>query len=135
MKNKRVIPWLVEIGLCLLCALAVALRRGVFTAGDLVKVYSGLCDAFFVPGILLFCFGLLAFSARGGIFDIFSYGVKSLKVLFTPFGKPEKHQRYYDYKMEKEALRGKPKPRTLILGLAFMALAGVCLLLFYQAGG
>ena len=37
--------------------------------------------------------------------------------------------------MEKEALRGKPKPRTLILGLAFMALAGVCLLLFYQAGG
>ena len=50
-------------------------------------------------------------------------------------GKPEKHQRYYEYKLEKEAKRGKPKPRTLILGLVFLALSGLCLILYNGAGG
>ena len=124
-----------EIALSLLAALAVALYRGVFTAGDPLDVYGGLSDAFFVPGILLVCFGLLAFAARGGVFDMISYGARSLWVLFTPFGKPEKHQRYYEYKLEKEAKRGKPKPRTLILGLVFLALSGLCLILYNGAGG
>ena len=130
----RFMPWLIELGLSLAVAAAVAAYRGVFTAGDPVRIYSGLCDAFFVPGSLLCCFGLLAFCARGGAYDIFSYAAKSLKVLFTPFGK-ERHQRYYEYKLEKEALRGKFKPYTLLMGLGFLAAAGLCLILFYQAGG
>lgn len=133
--KKRVIPWLIELGVSLAVFLAVALHRGVFTAGDKAVIYSGLCDAFFVPGVFLFCFGILAFCAYGGAFDIFAYGAKSLKLLFTPFGKPEKHQRYYDYKLAKEARRQRPKPRTLILGTAFLLAAGFCLILFNQAGG
>jgi len=133
--KKKLIPWLIELGLSLLVFLAVAAYRGVFHETDAAAIYSGLCDAFFVPGAFLTCFGILAFCANGGAFDIFSYGVKSLKVLFTPFGRKEKHQRYYDYKLEKEMKRQKPKPRTLILGLCFLACAAICLLLFNGAGG
>ena len=132
MKHKKALPWLIEGAVAAAVFFLVAAYRGAFTASDSAVVLSGLCDAFFVPGALLVCFGLLAFCARGGVFDIFSYGAKSLKVLFTPFGKG-RHQRYYDYKMQKEANRGKPRPFTLYLGLFFIAAATVCLVLFNQA--
>ena len=132
--NKRWVSWLIELGVSLLVFLAVAAYRGVFRETDAAAVYSGLCDAFFVPGAILTCFSVLAFCANGGAYDIFSYGLKSLKVLFTPFGK-DKHQPYYEYKLEKEAKRQKPKPFTLILGLCFLAAAAVCLLLYNGAGG
>ena len=132
--KKRVVPWLIELGISLAVFLAVALHRGVFTVGSKAEIYSGLCDAFFVPGVFLTSFGILAFCARGGVFDIFSYAAKSLKVLFTPFGKG-KHPRYYDYKLEKELHRQQPKPRTLILGAAFLLAACFCLIMFNRAGG
>ena len=132
--KKKVLPWLIELGLSLLVFLAVALIRGAFTAATPADAYLGLCDAFFVPGVLLTCFGILAFCASGGAYDIFSYGVKSLKTLFTPFGKG-RQQTYYEYKLEKELRRQKPKPYTLIMGLCFLAAATLCLLLFNSAGG
>ena len=130
--KKKAIPYLIEAGIALAAALLVAWHRGVFSAADRAQILGGLCDAFFVPGALLVCFGLLAYCARGGVFDIFSYGAKSLKVLFTPFGKG-RHQRYYDYKLQKEANRGKPRPFTLYLGLFFIAAAAVCLVMYNQA--
>ena len=130
--KKKAVPYLIEAGIAFAVALLVAWHRGVFSSTDRAQILGGLCDAFFVPGALLVCFGLLAYCARGGVFDIFSYGVKSLKVLFTPFGKG-RHQRYYDYKMQKEANRGKPRPFTLYLGLFFIAAAAVCLVMFNQA--
>ena len=130
--KKKAVPYLIEAGIAFAVVFLVAWHRGVFSGTDRAQILGGLCDAFFVPGALLVCFGLLAYCARGGVFDIFSYGVKSLKVLFTPFGKG-RHQRYYDYKMQKEANRGKPRPFTLYLGLFFIAAATVCLVMFNQA--
>jgi len=113
--------------------LTVALSRGVFSSQTPADAFSGLCDAFFVPGVLLTCFSILSFCASNGLYDIFSYGVKSLKVLFTPFGKG-KQQHYYEYKQEKEGKRKKPHPRTLVLGLCYLAAAIVCLMLFNSTG-
>ena len=88
-----------------------------------------MCDALFVPGALLTCVGLLTFTAREGVLDIISYGFRNLLVLFAP-GK-HKHQHYYDYKMAKEANRGKGTHAPLLVGLAFILLAGVCLIFYY----
>ena len=73
------------------------------------------------------------FCARGGVFDIFSYGAHSLLVLFTPFRKPEKHQHYYEFKLIKELRRKKTKPYALAMGLFFLALAGICLIFYNRA--
>ena len=128
--RKRYLPWLIVLGIALAVFFPVAASRGVFNGADEATVYGGLCDAFFVPGIFLACFGLLSLCARAGTFDIFGYGARSLLVLFTPFRKPEKHQRYYDYKLMKELRRGKVKPYTFTIGLLFLALSGICLILY-----
>ena len=120
------LPWLIEGGIALAVFGAVAAAKGLFTATEPQQISYILCDAFFVPGIFLFSFGVLAFCAYGGIFDMLAYGGHSLLVLFTPFRSPEKHQKYYEYKLMKEARLQKPKPRTLILGSVFMLLAVVC---------
>ena len=132
--KHRIAPWLIELGLAVVIFIAVAISQGVFTQSDPLQIYSGLCDAFFVPGALLCCFGVLAFCAKDGAYDIFAYAMRRLKSLFLPFSK-EKYQRYYDFKLEKEARRGKGKPYALVIGLGFLAAAGLCLILYSQAGG
>ena len=127
-------PWVIEGGIALVAFGAVAASKGLFTAQDSRQILYILCDAFFVPGIFLFCFGVLAFCAYGGVFDMLAYGAHSLLVLFTPFRKPEKHQKYYEYKLMKDARRQKPKPRTLILGACFLLLATVCLVMGDRIG-
>ncbi|MBQ7455596.1 MAG: DUF3899 domain-containing protein [Clostridia bacterium] len=133
-REKRWLPWVIDLGIGIVLFFAVAAYRQVFTAAEETVILSGLCDAFFVPGILLVCFGLLAISARGGAFDMLSYGFHSLLVLFTPFRKPENHEKYYEYRLRRAERRKKPKPCTFIVGVLFLALAVMCLLMYEHAG-
>lgn len=128
MKKNRALPYLIAAGAGLIVAALVALRQGYFDAESKAKAYSALCDAFFVPGALMVCFGLFSFIAYGGFFDIFTYGFKSLKRLFTPFGKKDR-QRYYEYRIAKTENREKPSYAALKVGLVFIALAVVFLIL------
>ena len=75
------------------------------------------------------CLVLMTCTAREAVPYIISYGFRNLLVLFAP-GK-HKHQHYYDYKMAKEANRGKATHAPLLVGLAFILLAGVCLIFYY----
>ena len=128
--KKRWMPWLIEGGIALAVFMALAVGRGAFTAGESAEVLRILCDAFFVPGIMLFSFGVLAFCAYGGVFDMVSYGFRSLLVMFTPFRKPENHMKYFEYKLMREKTRTRPRPVALIIGTVLLLLACVCLVMY-----
>lgn len=128
-KSKRAMPYWICIAIGALIFAGVASMRSIWTLSEREEILSGLCDALFVPGALLTCVGLLTFTAREGVLDIISYGFRNLLVLFAP-GK-HKHQHYYDYKMAKEANRGKGTHAPLMVGLVFILLAGVCLIFYY----
>ena len=64
-----------------------------------------LCDAFFVPGILLVMIGALVWIATTGFFDSLGYAAKTAVHIFLPFIKTERKS-FYDYKMEKAEKRG-----------------------------
>lgn len=113
-KSKRAMPYWICIAIGALIFAGVASMRSIWTLSEREEILSGLCDALFVPGALLTCVGLLTFTAREGVLDIISYGFRNLLVLFAP-GK-HKHQHYYDYKMAKEANRGKAHMRRWWLG-------------------
>lgn len=128
MKKSKALPYLIAAGAGLIVSALVALRQGFFDAETKAAATSALCDAFFVPGALMVSFGLFSFIAYGGFFDIFTYGFKSLKRLFTPFGKRDK-QRYFEYRLAKAEKRERPSYAALKVGLVFLALAVVFLLL------
>lgn len=131
-KSRNALIYWVSLAVSAALFLLVAFNRDLFDLTERTEILSALCDAFFVPGALMVCIGLLSLSAKEGIFDMLGYGFKSLLVLFAPFGKPKKHKYYYDYKQEKAAKRGKMHPGPLMIGIAFLLLAGVCLVFYYH---
>ena len=126
-KDRRWIGYLITALIGLGIAVIVFFGRGGFDVTGREAFLGLMCDAFFVPGIVLGSVGVLVWVADDGFFDIFSYGFNSLLVLFSPLRKPEKHQRYYDYKIAKAARRKKASNVVLWVGLAYLALAGLCL--------
>ena len=75
-------PWvkyLVTAGAAMAAVLLVLLSKGGF-ASDLTGMdrLMAWCDALFIVGMLLVCFGGLIFVSREGAFDGISYAVRSL---------------------------------------------------------
>ena len=123
-------------GTGLLIALGILASRDVWNLTDPLEIYMAVSDAFFVPAVLLLCVGLLGLVSHEGFFDILSFAGRSVITLFTPFRKPENTQHYYEYKQARQARRGPaPGPAIFLVGLAFLAVAGVALGMYLLAGG
>ena len=90
MQKATKTKWL-QYGVTTLVGLAVAIplafSRGFAFGGDTVVNAAALSDGCFVAAVLLCGVGILAWTATTGFFDIFSYGFKSLLVLFSS-GRP-----------------------------------------------
>ena len=89
-------------------------------------------DGFFVVGLILTCLGLLVWVSTTGFFDIFSYGFRSLLVMFTPLVKPESFPKFYDYKTKRAENRKPANFKILFLGVAFIVLSALALLVYYS---
>ena len=118
------------IGLAL--SLAVAFARGLSSGAGIARNAASLSDGFFVAGLLMTGVGALVLVASTDFFDIFTYGFKSLLVLFTPLKKPREHMTFFDYKQERAGRRGGKQFFLLFTGLAFLLLALACLWVYYN---
>ena len=116
----------------------VDLVCGIVIAGVVIAINFGrghgvlrlLCDGCFVAGVLLLGTGGLKFFRNEGMFDIFSYSIKSVFQIHYPFAKmnsPLEEKKKEDYATYKERKREKRKSPADLLwaGLIFMALAVV----------
>lgn len=103
--------------------------------GSFVKTGKGLvidlCDAFFVPGMMMLCFGGLVFATNGGAFDMLAFGVRKLFDMFKRDLTKVKYRTFYDYRQAQ-----KEKKHSylylLIVGLAFALVAAVFLIVYYK---
>lgn len=90
-----------------------------------VRVIS---DAFFVPGIITLCFGLILFAANGG-------GLYAVGYLWKKLGQKLSRGRkqipeYYEYVEEKRA-KGKIQISHLFIGAGIFIAAGVIFAVIY----
>ena len=131
-KKNKLIAYGVTTAIALLMAFSVARLRGLAAGQPFGLMCRYLSDGFFVPGMLLTGFGALVWIAGTGFFDIFSYGFKSLLVLFTSLRKPQEHVKFYEYKLEKDAKRGKPMHFLLVVGVVCLLLAVALVMLYYR---
>lgn len=95
------------------------------------RIMAALSDGFFITGVLLASVGLLTWISSTGFFDMLSYGLRALTSL-VPFKPPKKPKPFYDYKMEREEKRKKPLNSMLIVGGAYLLLAVVFTVLYYN---
>ena len=111
--------------------IAVAMGQGLGGVGSAWSLRA-LSDGCFVTTVLMGGMGALVWVSSTGFFDMFSYGIHSLLVLFTVLRRPEDHVSFYDYKLAKDAKRGKPMHNLLFAGLVLIALSAACLYLYDQ---
>ena len=130
--KKTWAPYAVAAAVALAIAAAVSVHQGLRAGLSAALACRYLSDGFFVSGMLLTGFGGLIWISTTGFFDIFSYGFKSLLVLFSPLKKPHEHEKFYEYKMTKDAKRGKPQFSVLFVGLGCVALSLLCLMMYYN---
>lgn len=133
-KAKRAFP--VKYAVACLAGLAlgglIAWGRGLSPSLPLNENARLLSDGFFVMGFAMAAMGaLVLISTATDFFDIFTYGFKSLIVLFTALVKPREHISFYDYKAARREKRGQKSWFLLCAGLTLIALSLVCLCVYY----
>lgn len=136
MNNKGWIKYAITSAVGLGIVFLVLQIRGVWIAKDAQEVMQALCDAFFVSGILLLCFGALVFCSSKGSFDGLSY---ILHVFFvghnwskTNFKDKQTYREYVEEKHAKRKEKGFNPAFMVLVGLAFMAVSFVFLALYYK---
>lgn len=127
--KKSLIRYSVTAAVGLLLALAMTFLKQVYWLNDSEKIWQALCDCFFVPGILLFLFGVLVFCTNGGTFDMLGFGAKKFFGLFRREKTEENRESFYDYRVRKQKNR-RSFGYLLIVGAVFLMVAVVFFLLY-----
>lgn len=126
---KKIWKYLITIALGSAVVLTLLITRQTFAQTDLQTIYKDLCDAFFVPGIIIAGFGALVFCTNGGTFDMLAYSMIRFFALFQRDVTKVKHRTFYDYRMAQ-----KEKHRSfgymLVVGCVFIVVAVVFLVLY-----
>ena len=103
-------------------ATIIIFSKGILTVETTAQVMAILCDAFFAPGVIFVCFGLIVVASNGGAFDMLSYGVSLIFVLLKKNIKERKYKDFYEYSQaKKEKRKGKSSITfILIVDIAFI---------------
>lgn len=131
-EKKKWIGVAVTLAVALAIALAVSVWRGFAWENALALNCRYLSDGFFVSGMLLAGLGALIWISTTGFFDMLSYGVHSLTVLFSTLKKPKDHETFYDYKTARAAKRGRPRMGILFAGIGCILISLLFLALYYN---
>lgn len=109
--------------------LITAMSRELFNGLPLADTLMALSDGCFVAGVLLAGIsGLSWVSSRGG-YDIFGFGISTLKSHFN-HSKDFRAESFYDYKVRKDKERKAWLIEALVVGAVFIALAIVFLIVY-----
>ncbi len=135
-KNSKLKTYISACGSAFVMIGVFAYWFGAFSADSASLAFAALSNACFVTAVLYIGVGALIWISTTGLFDIFGFGFKSLKYLFTPIAKDPNEGGYYEYMMEKrEKRKGKPIPYfMLVIGVVALALSIIFLVLWNATG-
>lgn len=131
MEDNRFIKWLKPIIAAVVILVIYALSFGLFGAGDMEELFKDLSDCFVITGIILSGVGAISWAGTEGTFDMLAYGCKTFLGLFSASYSKKLPKSFYDYKQERTEISRPWLKRTLVVGLASLAV-GVLLLIPYS---
>ena len=127
--NEKLTKYYASAAIGLVLVFAVALSAGLFSVEGAKDVVRILSDAFFVPGVLLSGAAGLSFAASKGFYDVFSYGIQTIKSHFE-FKKDKRAESLYEFKERKNSEKRGWLKETLVVGLSCIALAAVLVVVY-----
>ena len=120
---KEYKEYVITTAVAAVLAILLILSRGIFQEKELDMIITTISDAFFIPGVLLICVGLIVYASNEGLFLSISYGFKVIGRTITAKKDErlmdEKYHEYYARQIEKKA---KCK-HFLIVGAAFIVIS------------
>lgn len=129
---KKHLPTIVAFLFGALAALFVCMIKDVFAMHEPARILRTLCDAFFLPAVLLLGAGLMVMVSNNGIFDTLSYASRTVFNLLIPGpGRGRNPESFADYRRRKHEKQGS-YGFLLTVGGIYLLLATICLLLFEQ---
>ena len=128
---KKAVPYVVSAVVGMVVFTIIVCTKKIWNYDDGKQVLRILSDAFFVPGVILAGVELLIFASNGGAFDMLSYAFIRFCDLFRRDVRNKKYKDFYEYR---EAKKDKKRGMAfmLIVGVIFIALAGIMLIAYYQ---
>lgn len=114
--------YLITIGVAVVIGLLVAVSEKIFFLRDTTEIIEALIDIFFVPGALIFGFGILVVATNGGTFDMLVYGIARFASLFKKEHNNVKFKTYYEYISAKHQT-DRPFSYLVIVGLVFILIS------------
>lgn len=129
-KNRK--PYVITFVVGAVMALGVLLIDNAFSADlSALERVRFLSDAFFVPGALIFCVGMMIFVSGKGALDALTY---SLQFLRRELFLKKKMEAFADYKARK-AEKKTPYRFLLRIGLAYLLLGLLFTVIYLQMEG
>ena len=130
--KKKLLQYGISTAVGLLLAVWVLSAEGFFllykdavAKGMVAQLMMILCDAFFVPGILILCLGIMTWIATTGFCDAIRYAMHVATHTILPFFTQSKTKQYYDYKTEREEHRSKPLVFLIFVGIGFCLVSAI----------
>ena len=123
-------PYFITAATGLAVSIWTCISRNIFAAETKAQVFTILCDAFFVPGVLLLCVGLLMYAANEGIFNAISYGMKILGRSFR--GKKDEKiidEEFHEYHARVSQKKMKIK-HFLLVGVIYFVISIIFMVLY-----
>lgn len=134
-KKKKVeisrLSWIVTGSIFLVFAIVYAVAADIFHQETMQEVWSILCNAFFVPGILFTGMGGLSWIASEGSFDMLAYSFSRYGLHnLIPHIPKAKFEDFYEYKEMKDAKGRHWNANLLFVGLIGIAISIVFLIVY-----
>lgn len=135
---KKLIPIIVKYGITVavgaVMSYIVFVNYGYTPNLPAAERYKILCDAFSIPGIMLTMIGALVFLSNEGAMDGISFLMGGLFKRLMPIGRwrDEKDETYAEHIARKRANRVTGYGFVFVVGGAYLAVAAVFMILFYQ---
>lgn len=131
--EKRSKGYIISVIVGAVIVALVCVRRELWEKETAQAVFRVLCDAAFAAGAILTGFGLLSWISYNGNFDMLRYSVQLGIGMFRGKEKREELGKdFYEYQQKREGKRKKGFAPLLLVGGAYLLLAVVFLILFYQ---
>ena len=123
--------YVITTAVALAVGVMIALGRGIFQEDEIDMVITIISDAFFIPGVLLLCIGLIVYASNEGLFLSISYGFKAIGRTITA-KKDEKlmNEKYHEYYARQIQKKSKCK-HFLLVGLVFIVISLLFVVIYF----